>query len=45
MTSSNGNIWVNNCESGDLKRYHAHYDVSVMEKLMFENAARTPNEW
>ena len=24
------NDWVNNCEAGDLRRHHAHYDVSVM---------------
>ena len=24
------NGWVNNHEAGDLRRYHAHYDVSVM---------------
>ena len=25
------NGWVNNCEAGDLKRYHAHYNVIVMK--------------
>ena len=25
------NAWVNNGEAGDLRRYRAHYDVSVME--------------
>ena len=24
------NGWVNNCETGDLRRYHAHYDVIAM---------------
>ena len=24
------NDWVNNREAGDLRRYHAHYDVIVM---------------
>ena len=24
------NGWVNNCEAGDLRRYLAHYDVTVM---------------
>ena len=24
------NAWVNNREAGDLRRYHAHYDVTVM---------------
>ena len=26
------NGWVNNREAGDLRRYHAHYDVIVMPK-------------
>ena len=26
------NGWVNNREAGDLRRYRAHYDVSVMDK-------------
>ena len=25
--------WVNNREAGDLRRHHAHYDVTVMETL------------
>ena len=31
------NGWVNNSEAGDLRRYQAHYDVSVMRQsdLMF----------
>ena len=24
------NGWVNNCKSGDMRRYRAHYDVIVM---------------
>ena len=24
------NVWVNNCEAGDLRRYRSHYDVKVM---------------
>ena len=24
------NGWVNNCEAGDLRRYHSHYDVTIM---------------
>ena len=24
------NDWINNRESGDLRRYHAHYDIAVM---------------
>ena len=27
------NGWVNNREAGDLRRYHAHYDVTVMIHL------------
>ena len=27
------NGWVNNGEAGDLRRYHAHYDVTVMIKM------------
>ena len=27
------NSWANNCEAGDLRHYHAHYDVIVMEQL------------
>ena len=26
------NGWVNNCEAGDLRRHHAHYDVTVMNQ-------------
>ena len=25
--------WVNNGEAGDLRRYRAHYDVTVMEEV------------
>ena len=25
------NAWINNREAGDLRRYHAHYDVTVMD--------------
>ena len=28
------NSWVNNREVGDLRRYRAHYDVSVMEPVL-----------
>ena len=27
--------WVNNCDAGDLRRYHAHYDVIVMENVVW----------
>ena len=26
------NVWVNNREAGDLRRYRAHYDVNVMQQ-------------
>ena len=26
------NAWVNNCEADDLRRYRAHYDLSVMSQ-------------
>ena len=29
------NAWVNNCEAGDLRRHHAHYDIIVMIWLHF----------
>ena len=25
------NVWVNNCEAGDLRRHRAHYDVTVIQ--------------
>ena len=28
------NSWINNREAGDLRRYHAHYDVIVMSPVM-----------
>ena len=31
------NGWVNNRDAGDLRRYRAHYDVSVMVQLIPEN--------
>ena len=27
------NSWVNNCETGDLRRHRAHYDVIVMKEI------------
>ena len=30
------NGWVNNREAGDLRRYHAHYNVTVMIRLCIE---------
>ena len=29
------NGWVNNCEAGDLRRHHIHYDVTVMCQGLF----------
>ena len=29
------NSWVNNCEAGDLRRHHAHYDLTVMWWVMW----------
>ena len=31
------NGWVNNCEAGDLRRYCAHHDVTVMFKATFRS--------
>ena len=28
------NSWVNNGEAGDLRRYHAHYDVTIMKFII-----------
>ena len=36
MTSSNGNIFRDTREAGDLRRYRAHYDVTVMDILLFD---------
>ena len=27
------NCWVNTCEAGDLRRYRAHYDGTIMSKI------------
>ena len=27
------NVWVNNCEAGDLRSHRAHYDVTVMSSV------------
>ena len=32
------NGWVNNREAGDLRRYQAHYDVIVMDTMMYQGA-------
>ena len=36
------NGWVNNREAGDLRRYRAHYDVTVMNFHRVPNSAFTP---
>ena len=33
------NSWVNNREAGDLRRYRAHYDVTVMVEKWWKNAS------
>ena len=37
------NDWVNNREAGDLRRYGAHYDITVMNK--FNNTMVKPDPW
>ena len=37
------NNWVNNREAGDLRRYRAHHDVTVMNK--FNNTMVKPDPW
>ena len=38
------NGWLNNGEAGDLRRYRAHYDVTVMEWILHNSrAAKVPN--
>ena len=37
------NGWVNNREAGDLRRYRAHYDVTVMS-ITFSNIHRLSNK-
>ena len=31
------NGWENNGEAGDLRRYRAHYDVTVMHMVLFQS--------
>ena len=33
----NTNDWVNNRDTGDLRRYRAHYDVIAMQPFLIEN--------
>ena len=35
------NDWVNNRETGDLRRYRVHYDVIVMEHDLFHHSLET----
>ena len=35
------NGWVNNPEAGDLGRYRAHYDVTVMDAFAFQRLVST----
>ena len=39
------NGWVNNREAGDLRRYRAHYDVSVMKKKKNPPRLYAPLYW
>ena len=39
------NGWVNNREAGDLRRHHAHYNVTVMKTVQFNTIILTPPEW
>ena len=39
------NGWVNNYEAGDLRCYHAHYDVIVMVSEIFENEENYNELW
>ena len=32
------NVWVNNRDAGDLRRHHAHYDVTVMIVLKWDKS-------
>ena len=40
--------WVNNCEAGDLRRHHAHYDFTVMFSSLWrrhENMSPCTGSW
>ena len=39
------NGWVNNREAGDLRRYHAHYDVTVMMTEFTEATCVSRPQW
>ena len=39
------NGWVNNREAGDLRRYRAHYDVTVMGPSVGETSQRNTGKW
>ena len=34
LSCASTNVWVNNSDSGDLRRHHAHYDVTVMKWIV-----------
>ena len=36
------NVWVNNREAGDLRRYRSHYDVTVMTVVRFFSSVYYP---
>ena len=38
------NGWVNNHEAGDLRRHHAHYDITVMVSFNFINKFPNPKQ-
>ena len=39
------NCWVNNREAGDLRRYHAYYDVTVMRSVKFHHTCQINPEY
>ena len=39
------NGYVNNREAGDLRRHHAHYDVTVMDKVAVYYLSESFNFW
>ena len=39
------NGWVNNNEAGDLRRYRAHYDVTIMWHMCVYECSTRPRKW
>ena len=39
------NTWVNNCEVGDLRRHHAHYDVIVMKAVSIGPSVKSKHDY